>query len=116
MDENQASSGFHTSGHQACAQNGLHSVARALLIAECFSRHSVYDLGAICLPPLPVLDVPRSRYLDANRPVKLAQTIADMALRYVVITSLTVMTARWQCQPAFADCITAIRGKARDRN
>ena len=46
-------------------------------------------LGAICTRRCPFCDVAHGRNApDANEPLKLAQTIADMALRYVVITSV----------------------------
>ncbi len=47
-------------------------------------------LGAICTRRCPFCDVAHGRPVapDAEEPQKLAQTIADMALRYVVITSV----------------------------
>ncbi len=44
--------------------------------------------------------------------MKLAQTIADMALRYVVITSVDRDDLRDGGAQHFADCITAIREKS----
>ncbi|MFP1463471.1 lipoyl synthase [Escherichia coli] len=71
-------------------------------------------LGAICTRRCPFCDVAHGRPVapDANEPVKLAQTIADMALRYVVITSVTGDDLRDGGAQHFADCITAIREKS----
>lgn len=49
---------------------------------------------------------------DANEPQKLAQTIADMALRYVVVTSVDRDDLRDGGAQHFADCISAIREKS----
>lgn len=70
-------------------------------------------LGAICTRRCPFCDVAHGRPVapDANEPVKLAQTIADMALRYVVITSVDRDDLRDGGAQHFADCITAIREK-----
>ncbi len=71
-------------------------------------------LGAICTRRCPFCDVAHGRpnAPDANEPGKLAQTIADMALRYVVITSVDRDDLRDGGAQHFADCITAIREKA----
>ncbi|VTN14973.1 Lipoyl synthase [Raoultella terrigena] len=47
-------------------------------------------LGAICTRRCPFCDVAHGRPVtpDANEPQKLAQTIADMGLKYVVVTSV----------------------------
>lgn len=122
MDENQASSGLYTyPWHQSRnAQNGLHSVceeASCPNTAECFNHGTAtfMILGAICTRRCPFCDVAHGRPVapDANEPVKLAQTIADMALRYVVITSVDRDDLRDGGAQHFADCITAIREKAR---
>ena len=79
----------------AMRKNGLHSVceeASCPNLAECFNHGTAtfMILGAICTRRCPFCDVAHGRPVapDANEPVKLAQTIADMALRYVVITSV----------------------------
>ena len=79
----------------AMRKNGLHSVceeASCPNLAECFNHGTAtfMILGAICTRRCPFCDVAHGRPAapDANEPVKLAQTIADMALRYVVITSV----------------------------
>ncbi len=87
----------------------------ALTLAECFNHGTAtfMILGAICTRRCPFCDVAHGRPVapDANEPVKLAQTIADMALRYVVITSVDRDDLRDGGAQHFADCITAIRGK-----
>lgn len=72
-------------------------------------------LGAICTRRCPFCDVAHGRPVtpDANEPQKLAQTIADMALRYVVVTSVDRDDLRDGGAQHFADCIKAIREKAR---
>jgi lipoic acid synthetase len=78
----------------AMRKNGLHSVceeASCPNLAECFNHGTAtfMILGAICTRRCPFCDVAHGRPSpDANEPQKLAQTIADMALRYVVITSV----------------------------
>ena len=79
----------------AMRKNGLHSVceeASCPNLAECFNHGTAtfMILGAICTRRCPFCDVAHGRpnAPDANEPGKLAQTIADMALRYVVITSV----------------------------
>ncbi len=70
--------------------------------------------GPICPRRCPFCDVAHGRPVapDANEPQKLAQTIADMALRYVVITSVDRDDLRDGGAQHFADCITAIREKS----
>lgn len=104
----------------AMRKNGLHSVceeASCPNLAECFNHGTAtfMILGAICTRRCPFCDVAHGRPVapDANEPVKLAQTIADMALRYVVITSVDRDDLRDGGAQHFADCITAIREKAR---
>ena len=86
----------------AMRKNGLHGTATFMI------------LGAICTRRCPFCDVAHGRPVapDANEPVKLAQTIADMALRYVVITSVDRDDLRDGGAQHFADCITAIREKS----
>ncbi len=100
-------------------KNGLHSVceeASCPNLAECFNHGTAtfMILGAICTRRCPFCDVAHGRPVapDANEPVKLAQTIADMALRYVVITSVDRDDLRDGGAQHFADCITAIREKS----
>ncbi len=100
-------------------KNGLHSVCREPCCptrAECLNPGTAtfMILGAIGARRCPFCDVAHGRPVapDANEPVKLAQTIADMALRYVVITSVDRDDLRDGGAQHFADCITAIREKS----
>lgn len=102
----------------ALRRNGLHSVceeASCPNLAECFNHGTAtfMILGAICTRRCPFCDVAHGRPLtpDANEPLKLAQTIADMALRYVVITSVDRDDLRDGGAEHFAQCINAIRAQ-----
>ncbi|MGL9760180.1 MAG: lipoyl synthase [Symbiopectobacterium sp.] len=99
-------------------KNGLHSVceeASCPNLAECFSNGTAtfMILGAICTRRCPFCDVAHGLPVtpDANEPEKLAQTIHDMRLRYVVITSVDRDDLRDGGAQHFADCIAAIRRK-----
>lgn len=74
---------------------------------------NLYDLRAICTRRCPFCDVAHGRpnAPDPQEPIKLAQTIKDMGLRYVVITSVDRDDLRDGGAQHFADCITAIREK-----
>ena len=102
----------------AMRKNGLHSVceeASCPNLSECFNHGTAtfMILGAICTRRCPFCDVAHGRpnAPDANEPEKLAQTIKDMALRYVVITSVDRDDLRDGGAQHFADCIRAIREK-----
>lgn len=102
----------------AMRKNGLHSVceeASCPNLAECFNHGTAtfMILGAICTRRCPFCDVAHGRPLapDSDEPDKLAQTIADMGLRYVVITSVDRDDLRDGGAQHFADCIAAIRQK-----
>ncbi|MCR3756043.1 MAG: lipoyl synthase [Sodalis sp. Psp] len=105
----------------AMRKNGLHSVceeASCPNLAECFSRGTAtfMILGAICTRRCPFCNVTHGRPAlpDVNEPDKLAQTIADMRLRYVVVTSVDRDDLRDGGAQHFADCINAIRAKNPD--
>jgi lipoic acid synthetase len=68
-------------------------------------------LGAICTRRCPFCDVAHGRPLppSAEEPEKLALTIKDMALKYVVITSVDRDDLRDGGAQHFADCISSIR-------
>ncbi|CUX97307.1 lipoyl synthase [Candidatus Hoaglandella endobia] len=111
-----ASSSRIQSIKDAMRKNGLHSVceeASCPNLAECFSRGTAtfMILGAICTRRCPFCDVAHGRPVtpDANEPEKLAKTIADMGLHYVVITSVDRDDLRDGGAQHFADCINAIR-------
>ncbi|MFB2684515.1 MULTISPECIES: lipoyl synthase [Shewanella] len=101
---------------QALRSNGLHSVceeASCPNLAECFNHGTAtfMILGAICTRRCPFCDVAHGRPLkpDSDEPVKLAQTIRDMKLKYVVITSVDRDDLRDGGAQHFADCIREIR-------
>lgn len=79
----------------ALRDHDLHTVceeASCPNLGECFSKGTAtfMIMGAICTRRCPFCDVAHGRPnpLDADEPLKLARTIRDMRLRYVVITSV----------------------------
>ncbi|ADN75021.1 lipoic acid synthetase [Ferrimonas balearica DSM 9799] len=101
---------------QAMRDHGLHSVceeASCPNLAECFNHGTAtfMILGAICTRRCPFCDVAHGRPLkpDPEEPVKLARTIRDMKLKYVVITSVDRDDLRDGGAQHFADCIREIR-------
>ena len=79
----------------ALRDNALHTVceeASCPNLGECFSKGTAtfMIMGAICTRRCPFCDVAhgRPKPLDTDEPQKLARTIRDMQLRYVVITSV----------------------------
>ncbi|UVK78237.1 MAG: lipoyl synthase [Sodalis sp. Fse] len=103
----------------AIHKNGLHSVceeASCPNLSECFNHGNAtfMILGAICTRRCPFCDVTHGRPVkpDAHEPEKLAQTIADMELRYVVITSVDRDDLYDGGAQHFANCIRAIRAKS----
>lgn len=68
-------------------------------------------LGDICTRRCPFCDVAHGKPLppSAEEPEKLAKTIAEMNLRYVVITSVDRDDLRDGGAQHFVDCINAIR-------
>ena len=97
-------------------KNNLHSVceeASCPNLAECFNHGTAtfMILGAICTRRCPFCDVAHGKPLapDAEEPMKLAQTIAEMKLKYVVITSVDRDDLRDGGARHFADCVSAIR-------
>jgi len=100
----------------ALRKHGLHSVceeASCPNLSECFNHGTAtfMILGAICTRRCPFCDVAHGRPLppSAEEPEKLALTIRDMKLKYVVITSVDRDDLRDGGAQHFADCITAIR-------
>ena len=94
----------------------LHSVceeASCPNLGECFSSGTAtfMIMGDICTRRCPFCDVGhgRPKPLDENEPVNLAQAIADMRLKYVVITSVDRDDLRDGGAQHFADCIREIR-------
>ena len=97
-------------------KNKLHSVceeASCPNLAECFNHGTAtfMILGDICTRRCPFCDVAHGKPLppSAEEPEKLAKTIAEMNLRYVVITSVDRDDLRDGGAQHFVDCINAIR-------
>ncbi|WMY95140.1 MAG: lipoyl synthase [Arsenophonus sp.] len=102
----------------AMRKNGLHSVceeASCPNLPECFNRGTAtfMILGAICTRRCPFCDVTHGRPSapDPNEPIKLAKTIKDMGLTYIVITSVNRDDLHDGGAKHFADCIMSIRQK-----
>ncbi|ATL98898.1 lipoyl synthase [Aeromonas piscicola] len=97
-------------------KNKLHSVceeASCPNLAECFNHGTAtfMIMGAICTRRCPFCDVAHGRplALDPDEPHKLALTIKEMGLKYVVITSVDRDDLRDGGAQHFADCIKQIR-------
>src|ERR671928_2143759 len=82
-------------------------------IAECFGKGTAtfMILGDICTRRCPFCDVAHGRPLapDADEPRHLAETIAELGLGYVVITSVDRDDLRDGGAQHFVDCIRAVR-------
>jgi len=101
---------------KAMRSQGLSSVceeASCPNLPECFNHGTAtfMILGAICTRRCPFCDVAHGRPLppSAEEPEKLALTIKEMKLKYVVITSVDRDDLRDGGAQHFADCVTAIR-------
>jgi len=97
-------------------ENSLHTVCEEAAcpnLPDCFSRGTAtfMIMGDICTRRCPFCDVAHGRplELDKNEPKNLAQTIADMGLRYVVITSVDRDDLRDGGAGHFVDCIRETR-------
>jgi len=100
------------------AQN-LHTVceeASCPNIAECFGKGTAtfMILGDICTRRCPFCDVAHGRPLapDAEEPAHLAETIAQLRLAYVVITSVDRDDMKDGGAQHFVDCVRAVRARA----
>ncbi len=100
----------------ALRANGLHTVceeASCPNLSECFGKGTAtfMIMGDICTRRCPFCDVAHGRpnALDTDEPAKLARTIADMGLRYVVITSVDRDDLKDGGAAHFAACITESR-------
>jgi lipoic acid synthetase len=82
-------------------------------LGECFAHGTAtfMILGDLCTRRCPFCDVGHGKPLppDAEEPRHLAETIAAMALKYVVITSVDRDDLRDGGARHFADCIRAVR-------
>lgn len=101
---------------QTLRKNGLYSVceeASCPNLSECFNHGTAtfMILGDICTRRCPFCDVAHGKPLppSAEEPEKLAKTIAEMKLKYVVITSVDRDDLRDGGAQHFVDCINAIR-------
>jgi lipoic acid synthetase len=97
-------------------EHNLHTVceeASCPNIGECFGKGTAtfMIMGDICTRRCPFCDVGHGRplALDAEEPLHLAQTIAALKLRYVVITSVDRDDLRDGGAQHFVDCIRAVR-------
>ena len=96
--------------------NNLHTVceeASCPNLGECFSKGTAtfMIMGDICTRRCPFCDVAHGRpnALDVNEPFNLAKTIAEMRLRYVVITSVDRDDLADGGAAHFASCIRESR-------
>ena len=96
-------------------KHDLHSVceeASCPNLSECFNHGTAtfMILGDICTRRCPFCDVGHGRPLaaDSEEPKKLALTLKDMALKYVVITSVDRDDLRDGGAQQFAECIKEI--------
>lgn len=97
-------------------EHKLHTVceeASCPNIGECFGKGTAtfMILGDLCTRRCPFCDVAHGRPLppDTKEPLHLAQSIAAMKLKYVVITSVDRDDLRDGGAQHFADCIQQIR-------
>ncbi len=100
-------------------EHKLHTVCEEATcpnIGECFGKGTAtfMILGDLCTRRCPFCDVAHGRPKppDADEPVNLAQTIAALKLRYVVITSVDRDDLRDGGAAHFADCIRAVRERS----
>jgi lipoic acid synthetase len=97
-------------------ENNLHTVceeASCPNIGECFSGGTAtfMILGDICTRRCPFCDVAHGKPLppDVDEPANLARTIAQMQLKYVVITSVDRDDLKDGGAQHFVECIRAVR-------
>jgi lipoyl synthase len=100
-------------------ERNLHSVceeASCPNIGECFGKGTAtfMIMGDLCTRRCPFCEVGHGRPLplDAAEPVNLADAIAALALRYVVITSVDRDDLRDGGAQHFVDCIRAVRERS----
>ncbi|SCK26481.1 lipoyl synthase [Vogesella sp. LIG4] len=101
---------------QILREQKLHTVCEEATcpnIGECFSKGTAtfMIMGDICTRRCPFCDVGHGRPnpLDPNEPKHLAETVAALKLKYVVITSVDRDDLRDGGAQHFADCISEIR-------
>jgi lipoyl synthase len=101
---------------QTLRNNNLHTVCEEAAcpnLGECFSHGTAtfMIMGDLCTRRCPFCDVAHGKPLplDENEPLNLAKTIQQMALKYVVITSVNRDDLRDGGAGHFAACIKGIR-------
>ena len=101
---------------QKLRRHQLHTVCEEAAcpnLSECFGHGTAtfMIMGDICTRRCPFCDVAHGRPLplDAGEPQRLAQTISDMGLSYVVITSVDRDDLKDGGAAHFSACIRAIR-------
>ena len=106
---------------QILREQNLHTVceeASCPNIGECFGKGTAtfMILGDICTRRCPFCDVAHGRPLapDAEEPAHLADTIAKLKLKYVVITSVDRDDLKDGGAQHFVDCIRAVRERSPD--
>jgi lipoic acid synthetase len=104
---------------QSLRDNRLHTVCEEAAcpnLSECFSHGTAtfMIMGDLCTRRCPFCDVAHGKPqpLDAEEPANLAATIAAMALKYVVITSVNRDDLRDGGASHFAACIAAVRSQS----
>lgn len=102
-------------------QQNLHSVceeASCPNLPECFSKGTAtfMIMGDICTRRCPFCDVAhgKPKPLDADEPKHLAESIATLKLKYVVITSVDRDDLKDSGAQHFADCINQVRRTSPD--
>ena len=100
-------------------EHKLHTVceeASCPNIGECFGKGTAtfMILGDVCTRRCPFCDVAHGKPLppDTSEPARLAQSIALLKLKYVVITSVDRDDLRDGGAQHFADCLSAIRASS----
>jgi len=104
---------------QILREQKLHTVCEEATcpnISECFSKGTAtfMILGDLCTRRCPFCDVGHGRPKppDAQEPAHLAETIAALQLKYVVITSVDRDDLRDGGSQHFKDCIRAVRTRS----
>ncbi|WGS85240.1 lipoyl synthase [Methylomonas sp. UP202] len=104
---------------QTLRANRLHTVCEEAAcpnLGECFSHGTAtfMIMGDLCTRRCPFCDVAHGKpqALDAEEPAHLANTIAAMALKYVVITSVNRDDLRDGGAGHFAACIAEVRRRS----
>jgi lipoic acid synthetase len=104
---------------QILREQKLHTVCEEATcpnISECFGKGTAtfMILGDLCTRRCPFCDVAhgRPKLPDAEEPVHLAETIAALKLKYVVITSVDRDDLRDGGAKHFKDCIREVRARS----